>query len=43
MYRIGRNYPLIKPLNESVKEASFQVVEQERKVKISVATTELIL
>ena len=43
MYRIGGNYPLIKTLNESVKEVSFEVAEQEREVKISVATTELIL
>jgi predicted transcriptional regulator len=34
MYRIDRNYPLIKTLNESVNEASFQMAEHEGKRKI---------
>jgi len=34
MYRIDRNYPLIKTLNESLNEASFQIAKQEGKQKI---------
>jgi predicted transcriptional regulator len=37
MYRIDRNYPLIKTLNESVNEASFQIAKQEGKQKIPVS------
>jgi biotin operon repressor len=39
MYRIDSNYPLIKTLNESVNEASFQIAKQERKQKIPVTAT----
>jgi predicted transcriptional regulator len=39
MYRIDRNYPLIKTLNESVNEASFQIAKQERKQKIPITAT----
>jgi predicted transcriptional regulator len=40
MYRINRDYPLMKTLNESVNEASFQIAQQERKQKIPIAATE---
>jgi predicted transcriptional regulator len=39
MYRINRNYPLIKTLSEGVNEASFQIAKQEGKRKISVTAT----
>jgi len=39
MYRIDRNYPLIKTLNESVNEASFQIAKQEGKRKMPVTAT----
>jgi predicted transcriptional regulator len=39
MYRIDSNYPLIKTLNESVNEVSFQIAKQERKQKIPVTAT----
>ena len=39
MYRIDRNYPLIKTLNESVNEASFRIAKQEGKQKFRVAAT----
>jgi AraC-like DNA-binding protein len=39
MYRIDRDYPLIRTLNESVNEASFQIAEQEKKQKIPVTAT----
>jgi len=39
LYRIDRNYPLIKTLNESVNEASFQIAKQEGKRKIRVSAT----
>jgi len=38
MYRIDRDYPLIKTLNESVNETSFQIAKQEGKEKIPVNT-----
>lgn len=39
MYRIDRDYPLIKTLNESVNEASFQIAEQEREDKVPLTAT----
>jgi biotin operon repressor len=39
MDRIDRDYPLIKTLNESVNETSFQIAKQERKQKIPVTAT----
>ena len=39
MYRIDRDHPLIRTLNESVNEASFQIAKQERKQKIPVTAT----
>lgn len=39
LYRINRDYPLINTLNESVNEASFEIAKQERKQKISLATS----
>jgi len=38
MYRIDRDHPLIKTLNESVNETSFQIPKQEGKEKIPVNT-----
>jgi biotin operon repressor len=37
LYRLDRNYPLIKTLNESVNEASFQIARQEARHKVRVA------
>ena len=39
MYRIDRNYPLIKTLNDSVNDASFQIAGQEGKSRARVAAT----
>jgi AraC-like DNA-binding protein len=39
MYRIDRDYPLIRTLNESVNEASFQIAKQEKKQKIPLTAT----
>ena len=39
LYRLDRNYPLIKTLNESVNEASFQIARQETKRGIRIAAT----
>jgi predicted transcriptional regulator len=39
LYRIDRNYPLIKTLNENVNEASFEIAKQEGKHKIRVTAT----
>ena len=40
MYRIDRKHPMIKMLNESVNEASFQIAKQEEKQKIPATTAE---
>lgn len=37
MYRIDRSHPMIKMLNESVKETSFQMAKREEKQKIPVS------
>ena len=39
LYRLDRNYPLIKTLSESVNEVSFQIARQETKRNIRVAAT----
>jgi AraC-like DNA-binding protein len=39
MYRIDRSHPLVKMLNESVNEASFQLAKQEEEQKIPASTT----
>ena len=39
LYRIDRNYPLIKTLNESVNDASFQIARQEGKHRVRVTAT----
>jgi len=38
MYRIDRSHPMVKMLNESVKETSFQIAKQQGKQKIPVST-----
>jgi predicted transcriptional regulator len=39
MYRIDRDYPLIRTLNESLNEASLQIAKQERKQRIPLSAT----
>jgi len=39
MYRINRSHPLIKTLNESVNEASFQIAKREEAHAIPATTT----
>jgi len=39
MYRIDRSHPLVKMLNESVNEASFQIAKQEEEQAIPATTS----
>jgi len=40
MYRIDRTHPMIKMLNESVNETSFQIAKQKEKQQIPATTTD---
>jgi len=38
MYRIDRSHPLVKTINESVNEASFQIAKREEEQTVPVST-----